>query len=256
MTLGPRVTPLGGAKNFRHIGDYAVGDGRSTRADRLLRTGWMDLSEPGESARFQDHKVSMVIDLRLPNELAQQPLRLPNESSLRVVGLGIEQGSMAGYLRDLSKMTPEQADTKGAMARMYYEMLDEAQPQFRQFFAEAAESAGPLLIMCTLGKDRTGVAVALLLAALGVRWDDILSDYMISAEALRGYDEVFAQRANLAASGINLELVRDMLTVHPEYLEGVRRRAEEISGSLEAFIAGPLGVTAEQKQRLLDLYCA
>jgi protein tyrosine/serine phosphatase len=35
----------------------------------------------------------------------------------------------------------------------------------------------PVLVHCTVGKDRTGVAVALLLDAIGVRREDIVADY-------------------------------------------------------------------------------
>jgi hypothetical protein len=43
MSLGDRVTPLGGCPNFRHMGGYRTGDGRTTRADRLFRTGCLEL---------------------------------------------------------------------------------------------------------------------------------------------------------------------------------------------------------------------
>ena len=73
---------------------------------------------------------------------------------------------------------------------------------------------------------------------------------MITAHALRGYGEIFAEQANFKARGIELDAVRDMLTVHPEYLQAMRRRAEEISGSLNAFIEGPLALTPQRRARL------
>ena len=77
---------------------------------------------------------------------------------------------MGPHLAKLATPGASQLDTKGAMTQMYYELLDEGREQFRSFHASAAENEGPLMIMCTLGKDRTGVASALLLTAIGVSW--------------------------------------------------------------------------------------
>jgi protein-tyrosine phosphatase len=46
----------------------------------------------------------------------------------------------------------------------------------------AAPDAGPALVHCAAGKDRTGVLVALVLDAVGVQRSAVLADYMLSAE--------------------------------------------------------------------------
>ena len=251
---GDRVTPLGNCPNFRHMGGYSTDDGRVTRPDRLFRTGWLDLSEAREGDRFARHGVRQVFDFRLDAEQSHQPVMFPGPGAQTVTRLGIDRGSMGPHLERLATPGLSRPDTRRVMTQMYFEMLDAGRAQFRTFLSEAAKGEGPLMIMCTLGKDRTGVASALLLTALGVRWEDVLSDYMITATSLRGYDEIFAERANFKARGIDLESVRDMLTVHPEYLESMRRRAEEISGGLNAFLEGPLALTMEQRARLRDVY--
>ncbi len=51
-----------------------------------------------------------------------------------------------------------------------------------------AEQAAPYYVHCRLGKDRTGVVVAILLGMAGASWDDIVADYLASNEAkLSGY---------------------------------------------------------------------
>ena len=42
----------------------------------------------------------------------------------------------------------------------------------------------PLLVHCSIGKDRTGIVVALLLFALGVPEETIYADYMLSNDYL------------------------------------------------------------------------
>jgi protein-tyrosine phosphatase len=254
MGRNDRATTLGGCPNFRHMGDYTTDDGRMTRRDRLFRSGWLDLAAPSESDRFTKYGIQRVFDFRLDAEQAQQPVMFPTTGAPTVTRLGIDRGSMGPHIQNLATPGALSSDTRRVMAQMYYEMLDEGRDRFQAFLREAAESEGPLMIMCTLGKDRTGVASALLLTALGVQWKDVLRDYMITARTLRGYDEIFAQRANFAARGIELESVRDMLTVHPEYLESMHRRALEISGSLDAFLESQLALSSKSRKRLRDLY--
>jgi protein-tyrosine phosphatase len=43
---------------------------------------------------------------------------------------------------------------------------------------------GPTLVHCAAGKDRTGVLVALVLDAVGVRREAVIADYALSAERL------------------------------------------------------------------------
>jgi protein-tyrosine phosphatase len=51
---------------------------------------------------------------------------------------------------------------------------------FTRFIHLLVQVEAPILIHCTAGKDRTGVAVALLLKLLGVPTDSILQEYSLS----------------------------------------------------------------------------
>lgn len=68
------------------------------------------------------------------------------------------------------------------LATMYLAMAESDAAAFGTIITGLADADGaPALIHCTAGKDRTGVASALLLAALGVDEATILDDYELSA---------------------------------------------------------------------------
>jgi hypothetical protein len=51
------------------------------------------------------------------------------------------------------------------------------------FFCRIAGGQLPLVFNCAAaGKDRTGVAAALPLTALGVAWEDVMADYLLSGQ--------------------------------------------------------------------------
>jgi hypothetical protein len=57
-----------------------------------------------------------------------------------------------------------------------------ARTQYKKFFELLlAQNSGALLYHCSAGKDRTGVATALLLSALGVDRETVIKDYLLSA---------------------------------------------------------------------------
>ena len=53
-------------------------------------------------------------------------------------------------------------------------------PAYRALFGAIRAGQTPILFHCTAGKDRTGVAAALILKALGVSREDIVEDYLLT----------------------------------------------------------------------------
>jgi protein-tyrosine phosphatase len=249
-----RFIPIGGSLNFRHLGGYRTGDGRSTRADMLFRGGWFDLAGPADEGRFAATGIRRIFDFRSPPEREKRPLDDRIGRQAEIVEVGISPGSMGPYLRGLRDLPPEQVDCRSAMIRMHYEMLTEGLPRFRQFLQHLAAADGPAMIMCSTGKDRTGVATALLLSTLGVPRETVFDDYLISAEVYRGKELEFARNHGLEALGVDLALVKDVFTVYPDYLSAVWRRIDETAGGMEAFLSGAMGLTDSDRRRLQEVF--
>lgn len=238
--VSPRLITLDASHNFRHMGGYGAAGGRITRADRLYRSDWLKLSTNEDAARFRALGIRQIFDFRTHGERERMPLVVPDDPALQIHSIPIESGSMRGYLAQIAEMPPQSIDCKSAMTRMYYEMLDTAGPQLRRYFSALYSADGPAMAMCATGKDRTGLASALLLTALGVSPEDVMADYLISATVYRGREDEFAERHGYHLTGHGIERFRDVFTVHPEYLEALWRRAREAAGSLETFIAREL----------------
>jgi protein-tyrosine phosphatase len=249
-----RVTPIGACLNFRHMGGYATGDGRTTRGDLLFRSGWLELNNQGEVEQFSAKRIRHICDFRSEAEIARQPFRLPEPHAATLRALPINHGSMAGYLQGLSTGSSSAADTRLAMSTMYREMIHEGAPQFAAMLDVAAQSDGPLLVACTLGKDRTGVAAAILLAALGVHIDDIFSDYLASADIYTEHAEELYQTMKFSSFGASFDVARDILIVHEEYLAAAWNEIKDNFGGMDQFATAELGLSEQRRQELIDKY--
>jgi protein-tyrosine phosphatase len=117
---------------------------------------------------------SLVIDLRSATESqAAHPLQAAGS---RVVNLPL-----------LAALRPGVAPAD-SLAMLYGIVLDTAAPELVALVDEVAREPGTTLIHCAAGKDRTGIAIALLLRLVGVSRDDVLHDYRLTEHALADID--------------------------------------------------------------------
>jgi protein-tyrosine phosphatase len=96
------------------------------------------------------------------------------------------------------------------------------------------EEPAPLLLHCTAGKDRTGVAAMLLLAALGVEEEVIHHDYLATNRLWRRDAEVSA--------GLPPVVADTLLSVQPAFLEAAYEAIHSGWGSIDAYLHQQLGL--------------
>lgn len=144
-----------------------------------------------------DSPIGVVVDFRTPAERTLAPDLLPQTRDIRVVELSILEGAMASLAQDLMRAGgADPALIARAMAQLptldelYVGMLQHGAHAFTEVARLVASStdASPtaVLVHCTAGKDRTGVATALLLEAVGADREAVVADYASSAAQLAG----------------------------------------------------------------------
>ena len=110
---------------------------------------------------------------RRPGEIARFPG--PREC----VRLEIPSGDLAKW--PAASLQTRQ-DGEEWLAADYLSMLTGAAPAFGSLLARLADDPGlPAVVHCLGGKDRTGMAIALLLTALGVDRGTVLDDYELTS---------------------------------------------------------------------------
>ena len=141
----------------------------------------------------------------------------------------------------------------GYMIDLYRQMVDEGATTFGRLLTHLTEDDGlPALFHCAAGKDRTGIAAALLLAVLGVDEGLILDDYELS-NIYRANKRIEVLRPQLEAAGVDVEKVRPFLSARRPVLEATLRHLHDRYGGVEQYLLGPAGVTPATLDRLRDL---
>ncbi|WBB75772.1 tyrosine-protein phosphatase [Micromonospora sp. WMMD1128] len=167
-----RPAPL----NFRDLGGLPTVEGGRVRSGALYRSATPVFLGPDEAEVFRAATgIRIRIDLRGRREIAETSERDRLTSGLRVMHLPFGRSSLR----------PVHPDPSVRLAEHYADMLVVSARTIIAAVRHAVDARDhPLLVHCTAGKDRTGVVVAVLLAALGVRPGDVIEDYARSREHL------------------------------------------------------------------------
>lgn len=176
--VGPlRVLRIGGVANARDVGGLPLADGRRVRLGRLVRSACLyDLTDEGAKT-LADLGLRTVIDLRTPLEVQEEPDRIADAP-----GLADVTEIHVAVLRTLAELDEL---PQGSPRDMYRYLVDTCGPGFVTALEHLAKpDALPALVHCLVGKDRTGLVVALLLELLGVSREVILADYVASNSGL------------------------------------------------------------------------
>ena len=161
-----------GTRNLRDVGGYPAASGRQTRWRTVFRTDQLDRLPPSSVELLEAIGVRQVIDLRWPHELVHAPSAFAEHPRVTY--------------RSIPLLEDDPTPQVG-LAGVYRFILDHRGPSLVEVVRSLLAPRGlPAVIGCAAGKDRTGVTIALLLAAVGVPAEVIADDYRLTAEMFAG----------------------------------------------------------------------
>ena len=219
--------PLQGVDNVRDVGGLPLRDGGATRSGVLLRSGSLHHVTPGDVTHLvEEFGLTLVLDLRTPREIDR-------DGPTAVAAAGVETVPLTfiGASRD---WLPETGDDTDPLLRNYLGYLaDHPENVVTAVRRLAAEDAGPALVHCAAGKDRTGTLVALVLDAVGVERDAVVADYVRSSEQI---EAMF--RRWTTASGEPMPSAEELAPHHPrgEVMEAVLGRLDAEHGGAAGWL--------------------
>jgi protein-tyrosine phosphatase len=156
-----------GTRNLRDVGGYPAGPGRQTRWRTLFRTDSLHRLPDRSIDRLIDLGINQVIDLRWPHELVTAPSAFEAHPAVTYRSIPLLEDDPTPY---------------AGLVGTYRHILDVRTSQLVEVVRALLEPRGtPAIIGCAAGKDRTGVAIGLLLSAVGVPPVVIADDYHLSA---------------------------------------------------------------------------
>lgn len=245
VRVASRTVNVPGVQNFRDLGGYPVyAQHKRIRWGMLYRSARIDLSQPATRDKLNHLGIRTIIDLHTPSESLLPAGTLPGQP--RVVHIPIPVDCLTDILADIDQQRI-QPDTIGRIVeRINRHIVAANAPAFRQMFDILLDKENyPAVIQCSTGKGRTGIASALVLSALGVNDDDIMTDYRLSRFNIpTAISYVYELPVRSQEALITLFSARE------NFLNAAKDEIERTYGSVDEYLTKAVGL---QKDELKDL---
>lgn len=244
--------PGAAAHNLRDFGGYPTASGARLMAGRLLRSGQLETAGNRLPGILADLNVATIIDLRAGSECKVARGPAFDGYSGAILQASANDETIPHAVAAFVKMTTLE-EVIAHMSRIY--CILPSSPRFRESMGHLVESLahddGATLVHCFAGKDRTGLAVALVQLSLGVHRDDVFHDYLLTNDM--GPERIEAALEALLGGAVPKTpewVLNEAMAVRAEYLEAGLVKIEEVSGSPAAFLAQAAGLEVADIDRI------
>lgn len=238
--INNRILPVKGGYNFRDLGTIPTKCGKTVKRNLLFRTDELSNLLPEDLDLLAKLNIETVVDFRTDYERAQSVDKVPSTCKNQI-HLDIIAANMDAFMAEIKKGI---TDFKPLLLGFYRDLVldTNAIKEYATFFQilQKPENDG-IIFHCTAGKDRTGVAAALILESLNVDWKYIEADYLLSNQFLKTKYEGYIQQ-NPALS--------DVFLVQPEYLKTTFDTIVEKYQSVENYLTSLLKVDLDLMRKI------
>lgn len=235
----PTPLPWPDCRNARDLGGLPAGNGSFIKAGALIRSDSLDRLTPEGVAMVRAAGVTRILDLRGVQEAKEAEHPFSADASLyRLVPL-----------IDPRREPERNKSAERGLADIYKSSIVRNAKSIVEGLITIAEAPdGAVLVHCAVGKDRTGMTVALALALVGVSDELIGDDYAFSMVGLRAdYDLIMEGIADEAQR----RHVAERMSCRAETILATLAHTRSVFGSVSDYLLQH-GMTAAQLDRLRE----
>ncbi|MCR2807773.1 tyrosine-protein phosphatase [Paenibacillus soyae] len=251
VRVAERVVPLKGALNFRDMGGYRAGDGRSVKWGKLFRSADLSRLTEEDLAYLASLQLAWICDLRSDAELAVSPSP--------PIGSAVNEQLSFLASANPEEMMSAQSLTVDILAHMNRGMVGNTALTAEYFRRLLQREGAPTLFHCAAGKDRTGFIASVVLQALGVDRDTILEDYAMTNDFSERFRSAMigsaqAEQHSAMLAKLPSEVIEALMAAKPAYLAASFEEIDARYGSFEGYWRQGLGLSAEELELLRGYY--
>ncbi len=259
-----RHIELDGQPNFRDLGGYKTIDGKTVKWGQVYRSGELPRLTNEDVMILESLGIKTVISfLSQPEIDAKGEDRLPE--GIKEISIPIDTEDGTGGLAKEILIARQTGDFSNVPVEINPEihklLINIANKEYAQLLREVLDSSNrPMVFHCSHGIHRTGTATALLLTILGVPWETIREDYLLSNLSRKEeVDHRLVQLRKLAAKNqgitpdeVDMTNTNAFYILEAEYIDAALDEAIKKYGSMDNYIKEGLGITDEEIQKLKD----
>lgn len=167
--------------NFRDLGGVRIGASQLS-SNMLFRSDDMSTIDEVEAQRISDHGIKLIVDFRSKAEaeaIGRGPL---GEYPIEYLNLPLLDFTKDDH--NLGQQIEQVTFTNQMLGAWYAKVFVGAAPMIVEGLQAIAQTDGPAVFHCAIGKDRTGIFAASALTLMGASREEVIRDFTLTEERL------------------------------------------------------------------------
>jgi protein-tyrosine phosphatase len=243
-----RELNMQGIFNFRDLGGYNNNANKQIQWGKLYRSGSLSMATQADIALLNKLGIETIIDLRTEKESFFSPNKF---KAPQVYNLPLRGNPHNLFFDEILSQKMKREDILAYDQDLFSFLLENNTDYFIKLFDILLEEKNyPAVIYCSLGKDRTAIASALILAALNVNEDIILDDYLLSNNLINFHSLV--QNADVYPMEVQ-ETITALFRAHKETINYSLDLIKDNFGSVDNYFEKELNLTHKKREKLKSL---
>jgi protein-tyrosine phosphatase len=249
-----RHVPLEGQTNFRDLGGYETDDGRTVKWGQVYRSGRLSKLTDHDLVHLESLGIRTVVNL-----LTEDDIEVYGRNRLPI---GAREASMpidsdtATELANLTNDALKSGDFSMIPGELNSDihriLIHDGQQQYAALLREIANLANrPLVFHCSHGVHRTGTGAAILRSPLGVPWETVREDYLLSntyrhdevRRRLVQLRQLAAEKQGIVPEEVDMGNMEAFLIQDGSYIDASYDEIIKVNGSRSEYISEGLGLT-------------
>jgi protein tyrosine/serine phosphatase len=245
LSRHPFVT-IDGVYNARDLGRIPTADGQHvTRSSFMIRSGELSGATQLGEEQLRALGVTTIFDLRSDTEIAKYDAATPKIEGITILHAPVFTQEDYSPERMAQRFQLYASGKTEAFMQLSSDSLDAGGPAFGSILRHVRDSPNDgFLFHCTAGKDRTGIAAALLLLLAGVSKDAISADYAltrIGREPMRPL--ILSRLAREPIFASDPTAAHNMLSSRAETMQAFITMLDERYGGVKEYVRRMCGLT-------------
>ena len=241
-----RIIPMLGIFNFRDVGGYYNNkEKRQLKWGKLYRSGSLAMASKYDIRMLYQLGIETIIDLRTERESYEYPnsFKAPH-----IYNLPLRGDHHDIFFEEILLHRLTRNDILAYDQDVFSFLLENNTDYFTKLFDILLEEKNyPIVFYCSLGKERSALATALVFKALELDDDTIFEDYLLSNRWI-DYPSLL-RNADMYPMEVQ-ETITALFSAHRETLKNSFETLKTNYGSIEHYLENELKLTPKKREKL------